>query len=130
MLDLNGDNYTGTESVIDQKNEQILLELCKWDRFLTVIGFYWNWLNGAFHACSWKLNEPLQTIHLNQLITLAWVEMSSDLFTPIYLLMDMVYFLSLLYPFRFATKTKSALHSNDLKFFNSGFDFLQKQYTF
>jgi len=129
MHDLNDDIVTGPELIIDERAKGFLLDVCKWARFLSILGFIGIALMVLFAIIFGSLMGSIGD-SFNSDSNYSVVNMSSGLFTVIYLLMAMVYFIPLLYLFRFATNTRSALQSNNQESLNAGFEFLKKHYRF
>lgn len=129
MHELSDEKTTAHELLIDERTKRFLFEICKWARFLSILGFigiaFMVLFAFIFGSLMGSIGNSFESDHNFKL-----VNMSSGLFTVFYLLMAIVYFFPLLYLFRFSRNTKSALQSNDQESLNAGFEYLKKHYKF
>ena len=121
-------NMGGREGlVITPQMKQFLFETAKWAKFLSIIGFV---MIGLFIVLAIVMSLFMGTMMSELGETNGMGALGGGFVGVIYALMGLIYLFPVLYLYRFATKMKIALQSNDEAFLSSSFENLKSCYKF
>lgn len=124
---LNADFLGNADMSITPEIKLFLKETAKWAKFLSIVGFV---MIGLFVILavfmSIFMGSMLSTMPEAGLMG----AMGGGIFGFIYIVMAIIYFFPVLYMYRFATKMKIALNTNDQNFLTTSFENLKSCYKF
>ena len=125
VLDSNMKSHV--DLTISPQIRQFLKETAKWAKFISIIGFVMIGLMIVLaFSMSFFMGSALASIPDAGPLG----AMGGGLFGVIYGLMALIYVFPVLYLYRFATKMKMALNSNDQEYLSSSFQNLKSCYKF
>jgi hypothetical protein len=116
---------------IDQASKAHLGEAARWAKFLSIIGFIFCAfivLMGVFAGSVFTMFNPYQNTPYNDFQGAA--SGLSAMVAVIYIVFALIYFFPCLFLFRFATKMKTALASNEQEVLNGSFQNLKVCFRF
>ena len=118
MNNFNEESALETPLHLDQNARSFLLETCKWARFLSILGFIgigFMVIGGIVFGSFMGLMASKVNSGAEQGILI----LSGGMTTVIYVIIAIMYTFPVLYLFRFSTKTKYALLSENMESLNS-----------
>ena len=117
---------------VDHTGTQYLAQAAKWGRFLSLIGFVFVALMAVFSLFAGTLFSKTMT-SLSGMGGSGTVELSTAfnwVISFFYLLIAALWFMPVLYIYRFSTKMQAALRSNDQQLLNDSFKNLKSCFRF
>ena len=110
----------GIKLSLSEKSKRFLSEAGKWGRFIAIVGFVgigFLVIGGIFAGAIFA-NIP------------GYEEIPGGLFSAIYILLAILYFFPVLYLYRFSTKIRQALNSDDESVLEYALENLKSHYKF
>jgi hypothetical protein len=116
---------------VDHEGTQFLAQAAKWGRFLSIVGFVLVGLLAVFSLFAGTIITKMANYgNVDGTGSAGLGSALGGMFTFIYLLLAALWFMPVLYLFRFSTKMQSALRSNDQHFLNDSFKNLKSCFRF
>jgi Family of unknown function (DUF5362) len=115
-------NLLNSDLQIDANGHAYLAETAKWGTFLGIVGFILSGLIAIMALFAGSLFSSFSNGFGEASI------IGAGVITFIYLLIALLYFFMSLYLYRFSTKMKAALYSNDQDYLNNAFSNLKSLY--
>ena len=116
---------------VDHVGTQYLAQAAKWGRFLSIVGFVLVGILVIFSLFAGTILTKMADYgNMDNAGSAGIGSALGGLFTFIYLLLAALWFMPVMYLFRFSTKMQSALRSNDQHFLNDSFKNLKSCFRF
>jgi hypothetical protein len=116
---------------VDHEGTQFLAQAAKWGRFLSIVGFVFVGLLAIFSLFAGTILTKMSDLgNVDGTASSGLGPAVGGMITFVYLLVAALWFMPVLYLYRFSTKMQSALRSNDQHFLNDSFKNLKSCFRF